>query len=147
MTVLKKFCRKFKVPRWPYRKLKSMEKLIASVEDYVARHNQAEGGGGGGGGGMVSVGKATQMPGKTRVCTSHSTEEQDSLCRERSDPCAWFRVYMPIANPLGNLGLDACDALVMCIWILSHSFRNSLLIVGKLVLSCEPATLCSFLLA
>ncbi len=32
IKVLKKYCRKFGVKRWPYRKLKSMDKLIASVE-------------------------------------------------------------------------------------------------------------------
>lgn len=32
LQVLKKYCRKYGVKRWPYRKLKSMDKLIASVE-------------------------------------------------------------------------------------------------------------------
>ncbi|GLI59484.1 hypothetical protein VaNZ11_001368, partial [Volvox africanus] len=34
VTVLKKYCRKFRVPRWPYRKLQSMAKLIESFERY-----------------------------------------------------------------------------------------------------------------
>lgn len=42
VTVLKKYCRKFKVPRWPFRKLKSMEKLIVSVEDYYAKNNNSK---------------------------------------------------------------------------------------------------------
>ena len=33
VTVLKKFCRKFAVGRWPYRKLTSVDKLIQTVED------------------------------------------------------------------------------------------------------------------
>jgi hypothetical protein len=37
VTVLKKYCRKFQIPRWPYRKLKSMEKLIESVNEYAAQ--------------------------------------------------------------------------------------------------------------
>ena len=32
VTVLKKQCRKIGIPRWPYRKLASIEKLIESVE-------------------------------------------------------------------------------------------------------------------
>ncbi|KAG2495229.1 hypothetical protein HYH03_006503 [Edaphochlamys debaryana] len=34
VTVLKKYCRKFRVPRWPYRKLQSMGKLIESFQKY-----------------------------------------------------------------------------------------------------------------
>ena len=34
VTVLKKYCRKFRVPRWPYRKLQSMGKLIESFQRY-----------------------------------------------------------------------------------------------------------------
>ena len=37
VTVLKKYCRKFAIPRWPYRKLKSMEKLIDSVNEYATQ--------------------------------------------------------------------------------------------------------------
>ena len=33
VTVLKKYCRKFDIPRWPFRKLKSMEKLIKSFTE------------------------------------------------------------------------------------------------------------------
>lgn len=36
VTVLKKYCRKFCIPRWPYRKLKSMDKLIESLQAYQA---------------------------------------------------------------------------------------------------------------
>eukprot|EP00798_Chlamydomonas_sp_ICE-L_P004479 gene4479-14638_t len=32
LTVLKRICRKFGVPRWPYRKLKSLDRLITNVE-------------------------------------------------------------------------------------------------------------------
>jgi hypothetical protein len=32
LTVLKRICRKFGVPRWPYRKLKSLDRLISNVE-------------------------------------------------------------------------------------------------------------------
>jgi hypothetical protein len=32
VTVLKKRCRRINIPRWPYRKLASIEKLIESVE-------------------------------------------------------------------------------------------------------------------
>lgn len=32
VTVLKKQCRRINIPRWPYRKLASVEKLIESVE-------------------------------------------------------------------------------------------------------------------
>ena len=32
VTVLKKQCRRINIPRWPYRKLASIEKLIESVE-------------------------------------------------------------------------------------------------------------------
>ncbi|KAL6757196.1 hypothetical protein V8C86DRAFT_2630833, partial [Haematococcus lacustris] len=33
VTVLKKYCRRFQIGRWPFRKLKSMDKLIRSVEE------------------------------------------------------------------------------------------------------------------
>lgn len=33
VTVLKKYCRKFDIPRWPYRILSSLKKLIVSMED------------------------------------------------------------------------------------------------------------------
>lgn len=36
VTVLKKYCRRFNIDRWPYRKLKSMDKLIQSVEEQRA---------------------------------------------------------------------------------------------------------------
>lgn len=32
LTVLKRICRKFGVPRWPFRKLKSLDRLITNVE-------------------------------------------------------------------------------------------------------------------
>lgn len=32
LTVLKRICRKFGVPRWPYRKIKSLDRLITNVE-------------------------------------------------------------------------------------------------------------------
>lgn len=35
VTVLKKYCRKFDIKRWPYRKRKSMLKLIHTVETYA----------------------------------------------------------------------------------------------------------------
>lgn len=35
VTVLKKQCRKIGIPRWPYRKLASIEKLIQSVEKVI----------------------------------------------------------------------------------------------------------------
>jgi len=35
LTVLKKYCRKFEISRWPYRKIKSMDKLIESVNEYA----------------------------------------------------------------------------------------------------------------
>ncbi len=38
VTVLKKFCRKFAVGRWPYRKLTSVDKLIQTVEDSAAEN-------------------------------------------------------------------------------------------------------------
>lgn len=34
VTVLKKYCRRFNIPRWPYRKIKSLDKLIESVYEY-----------------------------------------------------------------------------------------------------------------
>ncbi|GFH29692.1 RWP-RK domain-containing transcription factor, partial [Haematococcus lacustris] len=36
VTVLKKYCRRFKVGRWPFRKLQSLDKLIRSVEEQAA---------------------------------------------------------------------------------------------------------------
>lgn len=36
VTVLKKYCRRFKVVRWPYRKLRSMDKLIDSVGEFCS---------------------------------------------------------------------------------------------------------------
>lgn len=33
-TVLKKYCRKFNIQRWPYRKINSLHKLIDAVEGY-----------------------------------------------------------------------------------------------------------------
>jgi hypothetical protein len=35
VTVLKKYCRKFNIQRWPYRKRKSMRKLIETVERHA----------------------------------------------------------------------------------------------------------------
>lgn len=32
VTVLKKYCRKMDLPRWPYRKLKSMDTMIQDTE-------------------------------------------------------------------------------------------------------------------
>ncbi|KAL6746369.1 RWP-RK domain-containing protein, partial [Haematococcus lacustris] len=40
VTVLKKFCRRFQVERWPSRKLKSLNKLISSVEELHAQDPQ-----------------------------------------------------------------------------------------------------------
>ncbi|KAL6752034.1 RWP-RK domain-containing protein [Haematococcus lacustris] len=36
VTVLKKYCRSFKVERWPFRKLQSLDKLIQSVQEQQA---------------------------------------------------------------------------------------------------------------
>ena len=40
VTVLKKYCRKFHIHRWPFRKLNSMSKLIGSVEGTTAGAGQ-----------------------------------------------------------------------------------------------------------
>jgi hypothetical protein len=37
VTLLKKRCRRINIPRWPYRKLASIEKLIASVEKVCSK--------------------------------------------------------------------------------------------------------------
>jgi hypothetical protein len=34
-TMLKHYCRKFGIPRWPYRKRQSVVQLIASIENYA----------------------------------------------------------------------------------------------------------------
>ncbi len=36
VTVLKKYCRKFAIRRWPYRKLESLYKLVESISKYAA---------------------------------------------------------------------------------------------------------------
>ena len=41
VTVLKKYCRKFVIGRWPYRKLKSMEKLVHCVKETGSRDSFA----------------------------------------------------------------------------------------------------------
>jgi hypothetical protein len=33
-TMLKHYCRKFGIPRWPYRKRQSVVQLITSIEEY-----------------------------------------------------------------------------------------------------------------
>jgi RWP-RK domain len=38
VTVLKKRCRRINIPRWPYRKLASIEKLIESVEKVTSEY-------------------------------------------------------------------------------------------------------------
>jgi hypothetical protein len=43
-TMLKHYCRKFGIPRWPYRKRQSVVQLIQSIENYSqvrARTNMA----------------------------------------------------------------------------------------------------------
>lgn len=34
-TMLKHYCRKFGIPRWPYRKRQSVVQLINSIEEYA----------------------------------------------------------------------------------------------------------------
>ncbi|KAF6266347.1 RWP-RK domain-containing protein [Scenedesmus sp. NREL 46B-D3] len=40
-TMLKHYCRKFGIPRWPYRKRQSVVQLITSIEEYAQRLRQA----------------------------------------------------------------------------------------------------------
>ncbi len=35
-TMLKHYCRKFQIPRWPYRKRQSVVQLIQSIEKYAS---------------------------------------------------------------------------------------------------------------
>jgi hypothetical protein len=60
VTVLKKYCRRFSIARWPYRKRQSLAKLIECVQKHCRDQPQARrvveelrwvwrGGGGGGG--------------------------------------------------------------------------------------------------
>jgi hypothetical protein len=41
-TMLKHYCRKFGIPRWPYRKRQSVVQLIQSIENHVQVHLTAQ---------------------------------------------------------------------------------------------------------
>ncbi|MCO5563948.1 hypothetical protein L7F22_017600 [Adiantum nelumboides] len=38
LTVLKKKCREFGIPRWPHRKMKSLDSLISNIQDLASEH-------------------------------------------------------------------------------------------------------------
>lgn len=40
LTVLKRKCRELGIPRWPHRKIKSLDSLICSLQEEAERHKQ-----------------------------------------------------------------------------------------------------------
>ncbi|GMI66142.1 RWP-RK domain-containing 5 [Hibiscus trionum] len=46
LTVLKRKCKEFRIPRWPHRKIKSFNALIRDLSLHFAMNNKNNGGGG-----------------------------------------------------------------------------------------------------
>ncbi|CAH1437129.1 unnamed protein product [Lactuca virosa] len=61
LTVLKKKCREFGIPRWPHRKIKSLDGLISDLQEEVKRQQEEDKGGGGGGGAALAVVERQKM--------------------------------------------------------------------------------------